>query len=146
MTKQSTDYFSLHGYREMALAVIEQALADLVQTQDVHLKQEAMQWIEFDPPKGAPTQGLTFAQCIEAAGASSACEVFRSRCRTEPETLRRDLWRMSMSVRSDKKTMESDDGNSRPGAFDTRTLLAATHGAGFAQPEAAAPRTASFGA
>lgn len=117
----TTDYFSLHGYRAMALAVIEQALVDLVQTRDPELSRTARDWIDFDPPKGAARQGLTFGDCIEAAGAASACELFRQRCRTEPNVLREDLRRLSSSLQCERKFVRN--GSAQDAEYDALTAL-----------------------
>lgn len=100
---EATDYFGLYGYRSMALAVIEQALSDLVQTRDPELRREAMEWIERDSSTGSSKSGLTFADCIEAAGAASARETFRQRCRTEPNALKTDLLRLSTALHCERK-------------------------------------------
>ncbi len=123
------DYFGLYGYRAMALAVIEQALSDLVQVRDAALRREALEWIEFDPPTGEPRTGLTFAECIEAAGVSSACEVFRQRCRTEPEKLKKDLHSCSTALQCESRVIRNAELGAKeiePVTFDSQALLAAS--------------------
>ncbi len=144
-----TDYFGLHGYRALALAVIEQALDDLVQTGDERLRREAMNWIDWVPAQGAPRQGLTFIDCIEAAGASSACEMFRQRCKSDPQGLRRDIKHYSMGPKSESRyarasALELDDPD-RP-VFDTQELLrAADPGARREQAPGVAAQALSAG-
>lgn len=126
---KTSDYFSLYGYRALALAMIEQAVADLVQTRDPELSRSALQWIEADQPKDSGAGGLTFSHCIEAAGASSARDVFRQRCRTEPNSLREDLRRLSCALQCERKGMrnagameEGVEDSPLAASLDTRTL------------------------
>lgn len=110
MSKEATDYFGLYGYRALALAVIEQALDDLVQTRNPELKRAAMEWIELEPSRDAPRDGLTFDECVDAAGAASARETFRLRCRTDPVALKQDLRRFSTSMHCERKFERSAAG------------------------------------
>lgn len=133
-----TDYFGLYGYRALALAVITQALDDLVQTHDDRLRREAMDWIDWVPSKNPGRHGLTFVDCIAAAGASSGCERFRERCKSDPQGLRHDLLCYSRGVQSETRYANAvDDDPDRP-AFDTQELLRSTTlAAGLASAEQA---------
>lgn len=126
------DYFGIHGYRQLALAMLEQAAADLNDS-DSGVREQAQDWFRFDgqasTPAGTVSSGLTFGHCVSALGLSSWQESLREKACTAPKEFAASLRSLKFSaVEAAKVERAYDLAQAQTSSFVLHDLGAAMGG------------------